>query len=41
MNERSGYYEQADIVINTDENPVGITVDNIVRIIKKMIYEKI
>jgi shikimate kinase len=40
MNERSGYYEQADIVINTDENPVGITVDNIVRIIKKMIYEK-
>ncbi len=35
FNERKKYYEQADIIIDTDKTTVGLTVDKIVKIISK------
>lgn len=38
--EREPYYLKSDLVINTDETRIGITVDIIAKKIKKMINEK-
>ena len=40
MKDRSKYYEDADLIINTEENPIGITIDKIVKKIKVLINEK-
>lgn len=40
LNEREVYYNKADLVINTDERPIGKTVDKIAHEIKKLMYEK-
>lgn len=39
FNERKKYYEQADVILDTDKTTVGITVDKIVKIISKQIDE--
>jgi hypothetical protein len=33
LDERIKYYEQADIIIDTDNIPIGITVDKIAKLI--------
>lgn len=35
LNRRLKYYNQADLKINTDNKPVGITVDKLVKILRK------
>ena len=40
MNEREPFYSQADIYINTDETPIGITVDKLVNLLKRGGNEK-
>ncbi len=37
---RKKYYENADIVVDSEENPLGITVDKLAKEIKKLYYEK-
>lgn len=39
LNRRSKYYNQADIIIDTDNIAIGKTVDHLVRIIKKEIVK--
>lgn len=38
--QRSPFYEQSDFIINTDDYPLGVTVDKIAKIIVKVIDEK-
>jgi len=38
--QRSPFYEQSDFIINTDDYPLGITVDKIAKLIIKVINEK-
>lgn len=38
--QRSPFYEQSDFIINTDDFPLGITVDKIAKIIIKITNEK-
>jgi shikimate kinase len=40
MAERIKYYEQADIIVNTDNTPVGRTVDKIVLLLKNIKNKK-
>jgi shikimate kinase len=40
LDEREVYYNQADLIINTDLTRIGITVDKLANKIKKMIDEK-
>ncbi|MCF8241943.1 MAG: shikimate kinase [Melioribacteraceae bacterium] len=40
LNERSKYYEGSDLIIDSDNYPVGITVDKIAKKIKRFINEK-
>ena len=40
LDKRKEYYEKADIVINTDFNPIGVTVDKIAAKITRIINEK-
>lgn len=35
LDKRRPFYEQADLIINTDNNPLGLTVDKIARLIEK------
>ena len=37
---RKEYYEKADLIIDTDNNPIGFTVDKIVKRISRMVNEK-
>ncbi len=37
MNERAQYYEQADVTILTGDQPVGLTIDKIVRAITQLV----
>jgi shikimate kinase len=39
LSERSKYYEQADITINTDEVKIGLTVDKLAKQIKRIFNE--
>jgi shikimate kinase len=39
LDKRKEYYEQADLIINTDHNPIGVTVDKIAKKILRMIHE--
>jgi shikimate kinase len=39
LDKRKAYYEQADLIINTDFNPVGVTVDKIAKKIFRIINE--
>ena len=41
MDDRSKYYEQADIIIDTDNSSIGQTVDKIVKLLRKFSSEKI
>ena len=40
MDKRKKYYEQADIIVDTDNSSVGRTVDKIVKLLKKADAEK-
>ncbi|OGU54536.1 MAG: shikimate kinase [Ignavibacteria bacterium RBG_13_36_8] len=40
LTKRETFYNKADLVINTDISPVGITVDKLVKKISMMVYEK-
>jgi len=40
LDKREEFYNKADLVINTDETKIGITVDNLAHKIKKLIYGK-
>lgn len=40
LKKRIDYYEHADLKINTDNIPVGKTVDKLIHIIKKEFYDK-
>jgi len=40
LKKRSLYYEQADMIIDTDQYPLGKTVDLIAKLIVKKIYEE-
>jgi shikimate kinase len=40
LEKRKVYYEKADLIINTDFNPVGITVDKIAKKIRGLFNEK-
>jgi shikimate kinase len=40
LDKRKEFYDKADLVIDTDFNPIGITVDKIAKIISKVINEK-
>jgi len=35
LSRRLKYYNQADVKINTDNKPVGITIDHLVKILRK------
>ncbi|MFN3695720.1 MAG: shikimate kinase, partial [Ignavibacterium sp.] len=35
LNRRIKYYNQADMKMNTDNKPIGITVDKLVKILRK------
>ena len=37
MNERAPYYEQADVTIVTGDQPVGLTIDKLVRAINQLV----
>jgi shikimate kinase len=39
LDKRKEYYEQADLIINTDNNPIGVTVDKLAKKILRMIHE--
>lgn len=41
LSQRSPFYEKADLVINTDDYPLGLTVDKIAKILLKKIHEEI
>lgn len=40
LKERTGYYEKADLVINTDTTRIGITVDAIAKKVRAMLHEE-
>ena len=40
LDKRKEFYEKADIIINTDFNPIGVTVDRIASKISRIIDEK-
>jgi len=40
LSEREKYYNKADLVFNVDNSPIGITVDKLAKIVKRMIVEK-
>ncbi|MDP4174906.1 MAG: shikimate kinase [Bacteroidota bacterium] len=40
LRQRTPYYEQADLIIDTDNYPLGLTVDKIARLILKKIDEE-
>jgi shikimate kinase len=40
LEQRSPFYEQADLIINTDDYPLGQTIDLIAKFIHKNIHEK-
>ncbi len=40
LDKRKQYYEQAHIIITTDNNPIGLTVDILAKKIKKVLHEK-
>lgn len=40
LEKRKSYYEKADLVINTDSTPIGITVDKIAQKIPGLFYEQ-
>ena len=40
LDNRKEFYEKADLIIDTDFNPIGITVDKIAKNILRMINEK-
>ncbi len=37
---RAGYYERADLIINTDTSRIGITVDILAKKVKALLYEE-
>ncbi len=39
LEERKKYYNTADIVLDTDDKPIGITVDKLAKLVKRYIYE--
>jgi len=39
LEKRNSYYEKADLIINTDNNPIGITVDKIAKQVLRLINE--
>ncbi len=39
LEKREKYYNKADIILDTDNRPVGITVDKLAKLIKRFIYE--
>lgn len=39
LDKRNSYYEKADLIINTDNNPIGITVDKIAKQVLRLINE--
>lgn len=41
LSQRSPFYEKADLVINTDDYPLGLTVDKIAKTLLKKINEEI
>jgi len=40
LNIRSGYYEKADLIVNTDASRIGITVDFLAKKVKGLLYEE-
>jgi shikimate kinase len=40
LEQRTPFYEQADLIINTDDYPLGQTIDLIAKFIQKNIHEK-
>ena len=40
LEQRAPFYEQADLIINTDDYPLGQTIDMIAKFIHKYIHEK-
>ena len=40
LDKRKAFYEKADFIIDTDNNPIGVTVDKIAKKILKVINEK-
>ncbi len=40
LDKRKEYYEKADLIIDTDFNPIGVTVDKLAKKIQRMINEK-
>lgn len=40
LKKRKEYYEKADLIINTDFNPIGVTVDKIAKSISRILNEK-
>lgn len=40
LSKREKFYEEADLIINTDTSSVGITVDKLVKKVKSMLHEK-
>jgi len=39
LSKREKYYNKADIILDTDNRPVGITVDKLAKLVKRYIYE--
>lgn len=40
LTERKPFYEQADLIINTDDYSLGVTVDKLAKLIIRELYEK-
>ena len=40
LGEREKYYSKADLVFDVDNSPIGLTVDKLAKIVKRMILEK-
>ncbi|MCB0732256.1 MAG: shikimate kinase, partial [Ignavibacteriae bacterium] len=40
LNEREKYYNQADLVFDVDNSPIGLTVDRLAKLVNRIIHEK-